>query len=194
MFDQTWWNNNLKNRYNEYLKWLGDESSESRIFIKQYIKDNNIKSMVDFGCGPAVEYYNLKKDDYEIEYLGIDSCIHIRDIHNKDNMPFLFSNVDSDIDIKNDSYELSYSRHVLEHLPEYKTMLSNMIRISKKYIVNIFFIKPSDKEAINFDKHDNLYHNRYCKKDIEQFLQNLNINDFKWIEINNNECALVIQK
>lgn len=78
MFDQTWWNNNLKNRYNEYLQWLGDESSESRIFIKQYIKDNNIKSIVDFGCGPAIKFINIKFNDNFLNPENMSSCI-IRD-------------------------------------------------------------------------------------------------------------------
>lgn len=192
MFKQTWWDNNLKTRFNEYLGWLGDSSADSRKFIKQYIKDLNIHSLVDFGCGPAIEYYNLKNDNYNITYLGVDSCLHIKELHEKNNVPFLYSNVEES-GLNENMSELSYTRHVLEHLPTYSKLLDEMIRISSKYIVVIFFIKPSNEERINFNAVDNLYHNMYNKSDIEHFIDN-KISTYRWFDINDKEIALIMEK
>lgn len=192
MFKQTWWDNNLKTRFSEYLSWLGDTDADSRKFIKQYIKDANIHSLVDFGCGPALEYYNLKNDNYDVDYLGVDSCLHIKELHEKNKVPFLYSNVEES-GLEDNMYELCYTRHVLEHLPTYTKMLDEMIRISNKYMVIIFFIKPSDFEKINFSSTDNLYHNTYKRNDIEKFIEN-KVSTYKWIDINDKEVALVMEK
>ena len=85
LFKQTWWDNNLNNsdKFSEYLGWLGNSDAESRNFIRENIKDLEIKSFADFGCGPCVEYTALTEDGYEFEYMGIDSCVHLKEY----NMP-----------------------------------------------------------------------------------------------------------
>jgi ubiquinone/menaquinone biosynthesis C-methylase UbiE len=192
MFKQTWWDNNLNSRLNEYLSWLGDKDTESRIFIRNFIKNKCIKSMVDFGCGPAIEYTSLLNEKYPIIYLGVDSCIHIKEINENKNIPFLYSNIE-ETNITSNSYELSYSRHVLEHLDTYKILLNEMIRIANTYVLNIFFIKPSENEIINYCNHDNLYHNVYSKIDIESTLKlNPKVKEYTWVNINKNEIALII--
>lgn len=194
LFEQTWWNNNLNNsqKFNEYLGWLGDESVDSRIFIRENIKELEIKSIADFGCGPCLEYDALKNDNYEVEYLGIDSCLHLKEYNESRGVNFLNSPVEK-TGLKDSSYELSYSRHVLEHLPTYKDALKEMIRVASKYVVHIFFIKPSETEEINLWKEENLYHNKYSIKDIETYLKrNKKVKSFEWIDINDSENALII--
>ena len=45
LFKQTWWDNNLNNsgKFSEYLGWLGNSDAESRNFIRENIKDLEIK-------------------------------------------------------------------------------------------------------------------------------------------------------
>jgi ubiquinone/menaquinone biosynthesis C-methylase UbiE len=194
IFNQTWWDNNLQNedRFNEYLGWLGDKESDSRVFILDNIKDLEIKSIVDFGCGPCVDYFSLKDEGYEFGYLGVDSCVHLKEYNESREIPFLNAPVEK-TGLEDDSYELSYSRHLLEHLPTYKDVLKEMIRIASKYVVHIFFIKPSDEEDINYWEEENLYHNHYNKSDIEKYLKrNKKIKSFEWMDITDKENALVI--
>jgi ubiquinone/menaquinone biosynthesis C-methylase UbiE len=194
IFKQTWWDDNLKKeyRFNEYLGWLGDSDAESRVFIRDNIKELEIKSIVDFGCGPCVDYQALTSEGYEFEYLGVDSCVHLKEVNESKNIPFLNAPVEK-TGLGDDSCELSYSRHLFEHLPSYKDVLKEMIRISSKYVVHIFFIKPSDDEKLNYWEEENLYHNEYNKKDIEKYLKrNKKVKTFEWIDINDKENALVI--
>jgi len=173
IFEQTWWENNLtnKNKFNEYLGWLGDENSESRIFIHDNIKEMEIKSIADFGCGPCVEYLSLKNDGYEFDYMGIDSCSYLKEHNESRNIPFINVPVEK-TGLESNSYELSYSRHVLEHLPSFEDALTEMIRVAKKYVVHTFFLKPNEEEfEPNHWKEENLYHNTYNKNDIESFLK-----------------------
>jgi ubiquinone/menaquinone biosynthesis C-methylase UbiE len=195
IFKQTWWDDNLKKEYkfNEYLGWLGDASAESRVFIRDNIKELQIKSIADFGCGPCVDYEALKNDGYEFEYLGIDSCVHLKEVNKSKDIPFINAPVEKTGLVEN-SYELSYSRHLLEHLPTYKDALKEMIRVSSKYVVHIFFIKPSDEENINYWEKENLYHNHYKKSDIENYLKkNKKVESFEWLDINDKENSIIIE-
>lgn len=194
LFEQTWWNNNLNipQKFDEYLGWLGNKNSDSRVFIKDNIKDLNIKSMVDFGCGPCVDYLSLTEDGYDISYLGIDSCVHLKEYNESRNIPFLNSPVEN-TELGDNSYELSYSRHVFEHLPTYENVLTEMIRVASKYVVHIFFIKPGEEQKIDYWTEENLYHNRYKKSNIESFLKkNKKVSSFEWLDINKSENAIVI--
>lgn len=194
IFEQTWWENNLtnKNKFDEYLGWLGDKNSESRIFICDNIKEMEIKSIADFGCGPCVEYLSLKNDGYEFDYMGIDSCTYLKEYNESRDIPFLNVPIEK-TGLESSSFELAYSRHVLEHLPSYKEGLEEMIRVASKYAIHIFFIKPSDEEKINYWEEENLYHNQYSKNDIETYLKaNAKVESFEWLDITEKENALVI--
>lgn len=193
LFKQTWWDNNLKTRFNDYIGWLGDSSADSREFIRENIKDLGIKSFADFGCGPGVEFTALTEEGYEFEYLGIDSCVHLKEINESNGIPFLNAPVEK-TGLKANSYELSYSRHVLEHLPSFEDALTEMIRVAKKYVVHTFFLKPNEEEfEPNHWEEENLYHNTYNKNDIEEFLKNnKKVESFEWIDINDKENALTI--
>lgn len=195
IFKQTWWDDNLVNeqKFNEYLGWLGDRQADSRVFILDNIKELGIKSLADFGCGPCVDYFSLKEDGYEFDYLGIDSCSYLKEYNESRGIPFLNSSVEK-TNIEDNSYELSYSRHVLEHLPTYKDALKEMIRVASKYVVHIFFIKPDNEEKINYWEEENLYHNHYSKSSIETYLKrNKKVSSFDWLEINEKENALIIE-
>lgn len=194
-FKQTWWDDNLvnKQKFNEYLGWLGDRESDSRIFILDNIKELGIKSIADFGCGPCVDYFSLKEDGYEFDYLGIDSCSYLKEYNESRGVPFLNSPVEK-TNIEDSAYELSYSRHLLEHLPSYKDALKEMIRVGSKYVAHIFFIKPGEEEKINYWEEENLYHNQYGKSSIETYLKrNKKVSSFNWLEINEKENALIIE-
>lgn len=194
IFNQTWWNNNLNNpqKFNEYIGWLGSKDSDSRIFIRENIKDLNIKSIADFGCGPCVEYTALKSEKYEFDYLGIDSCLHLKEVNESKGISFLNAPVEK-TGLEDSSYELSYSRHVFEHLPTFKDALKEMIRVSNKYVVHIFFMKPGDEDKENYWEEENLYHNKYSISSIETYLKkNKKVQSFEWVDINKDENALVI--
>lgn len=194
IFNQTWWNTNLSNpqKFNEYLGWLGNEEANSRVFIRENIKDLDIKSIADFGCGPCVEYTALKSEGYEFDYIGIDSCSVLKEVNESKGIPFLNSPVEK-TGLEDSSYELSYSRHVFEHLPTFKDALKEMIRVSSKYVAHIFFIKPGSEDKENYWEEENLYHNTYSKSSIENYLKrNKKIKSYEWVDINESENALVI--
>jgi ubiquinone/menaquinone biosynthesis C-methylase UbiE len=191
-FKQTWWDLNLENKMETFKSWIGDYNSESKKFIRQYVINNNYASLADFGCGVATEYFGYKNDNYNIKYLGIDSSSILNDKNTKVAVPMLFSDI-NETQLKDNEYEVSFSRHVLEHQPTYKDSLNEMIRVASKEVINIFFIKP-DKEKIDYNLNLNLYHNTYDKLEIESFcMNNKKVHSIEWLEINDKECSLHVK-
>lgn len=191
-FKQTWWDLNLQSKMETFKSWIGDYNAESKVFIREYVKNNNYSSLADFGCGVATEFFGYKNDNYNIKYLGIDSSVILNKKNIELNVPMLLSDVNK-TELNDNEYEVSFSRHVLEHQPTYKDSLTEMIRVASKEVIHVFFIKP-EKELINYDLDLNLYHNTYDKSEIEKFcLDNKKVKNIKWIDINNKECSLHIK-
>ena len=191
-FKQTWWDLNLENKMEMFKSWIGDYNIESKKFIRQYVINNNYISLADFGCGVATEYFGYKNDNYNIKYLGIDSSLILNNKNTEVGVPMLLRDI-NETSLKDNEYEVSFSRHVLEHQPTYKNSLNEMIRVASKEVIHVFFIKP-EKEKINYDLSLNLYHNMYDKFEIESFcINNEKVHSIKWFEINDKECSLHIK-
>lgn len=194
IYKQTWWDNNLTNNnmFNTFLGWVGDSSAESKVFFRNYLKDKDYKNIVDVGCGPATEYFGFKQDNINIEYTGVDSSEFLFNYNKNRDIPMIHAEAHR-IPVDNDSFEISFSRHVLEHQPSFKPVLDELIRISSKLAVHIWFHKPEDVEIIDYDDAQKLYHNFYKKIDIEEYLKlNEKIKNFEWVDINEKENILLI--
>ncbi len=190
--NQTWWDNNILSRYEEFSKWVGDSSAESKIYFREFLKRRNFESILDVGCGPATEFFALKEELPTIKYTGVDSSKYLNILNNSKGIPMIESPAHQ-IPLSDDTFDVVLSRHVLEHQPDFKPILGEMIRISSKLATHIFFIKPGENEIINFDQNENLYHNCFKKENIENYLKTFKkIKYFEWKEINQNENILLV--
>lgn len=194
VFKQTWWDNNLPNRFDEFNSWIGDKNAQSKVFFRNFIKDGNYKSLIDLGCGTATEYFAYKEEYPELIYLGIDSSEVLYENNHNLGVPMKLSSAE-DTNLPDNFSEAVFSRHVLEHQPSFKPVLNEMIRLASEIVIHVFFITPKDNvEHIGYDSVNNLYHNRYCREDINNYLMsNGKIESFEWKEINDVETALIIK-
>ena len=192
--EQTWWDKNLTNpqMIDTFKEWIGTQNAQSKVFIRKYISSKNYTSLIDIGCGVATEFEGYKSDRYPIEYVGVDSCKTLVQSNIHRGVPMIEANCEN-IPVKDNSYDVAFSRHVLEHQPSYKGTISEMIRIARKEAIHVFFIIPNVIEKINYNPLDNLYHNTYSRSDIEQFLfQNKKVRSFEWKYISDKEWSLHI--
>jgi ubiquinone/menaquinone biosynthesis C-methylase UbiE len=192
-FKQTWWDKNLGQKFGEFKNWIGDSNAESKVFVRKYVADQGHKSLVDFGCGPATEFFGYKNDGYDINYTGVDSSWVLYSHITSQGVPSLYSPVE-EVPLPSSSADVAFSRHVLEHLPTFRECLGEMIRIGKKEVINVFFIEPTEEaEKIDFYEPDQLYHNRYNKGDVEAFVNsNPKVESFRWVRITTKEVGLFI--
>jgi len=193
-FKQTWWDDNLPDRFEEFNSWVGDKNSQSKVYFRKYVKDKNYKTLIDLGCGNATEYFAYKEEYPELNYLGVDSSEILYKKNIENDVPMWLSSAE-ETNLTDNHSEIVFSRHVLEHQPSFLPVLSEMIRLASKEAIHVFFIPPGDnQEHIGYDGTENLYHNRYNKSDIEKYLVlNEKIGSFFWYNINVVETALIIK-
>ena len=193
-FVQDWWDKNLATRYEEFASWIGDSTATSKKMFREYVKSKGYKSLIDFGCGNATEFFAYKEEYPELEYMGADSSTFLYTLNISKGIPMALVQNDKTLLLRNQA-DIVFSRHVLEHQPSFKPLLVEMVRLALTEVLNVFFIPPQDKEIINYDPADNLYHNTFCKQEIEDFLKSLpDVDSFTWIPVTSTEVALSIIK
>jgi ubiquinone/menaquinone biosynthesis C-methylase UbiE len=190
---QTWWDKEIKSKFNEFKSWVGSTNEASKIWARKYLTGRRYKSILDIGCGMCDDYFEYKKLDPTIVWGGLDSSKFLSEKRNK-KIPVLNREADN-TKFDDSSWEVVYSRHVLEHQASFRPVLTEMIRISSGLVMHIFFIPPREKEIINYNATDNLYHNTFSRPEIEEFLhKNLKVHSWGWFPIDSTtEEALVIR-
>lgn len=190
---QTWWDKEIKNQFQEFQSWVGKSNALSKIIIRNLIKEKDYKSILDIGCGMCDDYFSYQKEAPEISWKGLDSSVFLTEEAKSKGIPVIHSEGDI-IPLNDGDVDLSYSRHVLEHQETYKYILSEMIRVASKAVIHIFFIKPKEKQIINYNKDTNLYHNTYNKKEIEEWLStDPKVKTIHWLSLTDDEEALIIE-
>lgn len=191
MFDeQTFWNDFINDKTLPTFKtWVGGPESPSKVYLYNWLKDKNYESILDVGCGDKTLKKGIDSRKIEIEYTGVDSCNYFSD---NDVITCDFRKMPLD----DRSIDLVFGRHILEHQPYFENSLKEMIRVAKKEIIHIFFIKPTllEKKKKYEPSTDNLYHNNYNKSLIEDFLtSNSKVKGFRWKNLNNQENVIHIE-
>jgi len=193
-FKQTWWDNNLPTRYDEFAGWVGAKNAPTKEYFRWYVYNKKYKSLIDLGCGNATEYFAYKEEYPELSYLGVDSSKILYNRNVELGVPMLWVET-SLIPLPDGHSEVVFSRHVLEHQPSFQLLLSEMIRLASKEAIHVFFITPGDTEIIHYDEAQNLYHNTFSKKAIEAAITiRKDVESFEWIPLTETETALSIIK
>lgn len=121
--------------------------------IIDFIRDNNIQSITDIGCGDWQSSYLIYKELKDIDYLGID-CVKNIIKNNKINYPnFSFINLDvlSNINTIRNS-DLYIIKDVLQHwkLKDIYFFLDNIVKKKFKYIIiTNYSCQNSDDQELN---------------------------------------------
>lgn len=192
---QTWWNEHAAARIDEFRSWVGDASAPSKVYMATYLKDlPSYRTLLDAGCGTGTFYDTLKEAGLSISYTGADSCQHFIKMNRERHVRILDSDLRR-LPVPDGTFDIAFSRHTFEHQPDVEDILNELIRVAKKEMCHIFFIKPlvgvNQQEHINWDANTNLYHNTYTRAKIESLLlAHRRVSFWKWVDINEKECAL----
>ncbi len=196
---EQWWEAKCKEKekFELFAGWIGGEDELSRIAMRAHIQKKNYQLLLDIPCGLCVDYAPLKQNNHQMKYHGVDitptfveraQALQIPVTHGKiQNIPFPDS-----------SFEVAYSRHILEHLDTYIEAIKELVRVASKEVIVIFFIIPTNKDndLIVTGPVDGypIYHNRYSRIKIESFLNTLEkVKEYSWEYVpNTTECILHI--
>ena len=196
---EKWWEIKCREKksLDDFMLWQGNENAISRILARLHIINKGYQSVLDIACGLAVDYEGLKKSCRDLTYLGIDiSPTFIAKVKER-GIPAQVGRI-QDIPCGDDAFDVVYARFILEHLDAYKDAIEEMVRVAKKEVLIVFFIKPTaaanDRMVVADTNGYPIYHNQYSKSKMESFLNSLEkVKSFIWQEVKHkDECILHI--
>lgn len=142
--------------------------------IKKYVE--NGMSLLDYGCGSATTYEAIQKEikgsDFVIHYKGLD-IIPKNVKWCKENFldgDFELNKTPHKIDQPDKSWDVVYSRHVVDHMRSFEEALDEHCRVAKKLVIIVLWVCPGDmsehaiKHIIDQGKvYEDEYTNQYSK-------------------------------
>lgn len=130
-------------------------------FSKYYNSKNDLKSILEIGCGTGV--YPIKHSEFfkNKEYTGIDfSQENIEFCKQNSNFEFVFGDfIKMDLDKK---YDLVYSLSVIDHVYDIDEFLRRIVSATKKYAyINAYrgYFPNLKSHKTNWRDDDNCYYN-----------------------------------
>jgi ubiquinone/menaquinone biosynthesis C-methylase UbiE len=135
----------------------------------------NVKTFLDVGCGPALTYEYLCKNNIEVEYTGVDLCRGFIEYNKKTYPEANFVRGKSyKLPFKDKAFDFVTARHVLEHLREPYSTIAEMCRVSDRVGI-IFFMRPAKEEIVRRSS-KGFYKNIYSRQKLEDFVEELGFN------------------
>jgi SAM-dependent methyltransferase len=123
--------------YEEESFWQGemlnDIENKERFRVTAELVPSTVKSLVDIGCGNGVFLNYLEKKNPHLDLMGVDrSEMALKFVNSKKELAEIH-----DLPFSDHSYDCVSCLEVIEHLPLpiYRKSLSELARISKKYII-----------------------------------------------------------
>lgn len=180
---EQWWEQHAGTSHMQLLDYIQNYNAQSRRMMRQYIKKKGYASILDAGCGSGIDWLGFFHDGIVIDYQGIDITPSLVLAGQK--IANITEGSVEQLPFGNNSFDIAYARHVLEHLSSYEQALSELIRVACKEVLIVFFIRPhqQDKDFINLIRYNRmlLYNNHYSKKKLEAYVKrNLKVSYCAW--------------
>jgi len=159
----SWWLENVPKREKEFVKWLGGIDNVSRKWFRKFVKDNQVESVLDVAAGACLDYDGLKAYDIRTRYKGLDITPFLVEKNLKRGIDCEVGNIE-EISESDNTWDLVYARHIIEHLEYYDKAVEEMCRVAKRYVVIVHFLpmsKEGDKISITRDRGGQFYENMY---------------------------------
>ena len=193
---EQWWDNSLENTVSmqTFASWLGDMDAASRCAMRQHVAKQNYETILDIPCGLCIDFFGLEKEKIKIKYFGIDTSHKLVSRAQGLGLNITHGSIE-EIPHPSSQFDISYGRHILEHLPYYETAINELIRVAKKEVLVVFFIRPTFGDKINYGYSDGhlIYHNQYDRQKLQKFVtSNKKVRSISWEPVNQQEEILHI--
>ena len=173
--------------------WIGTRTCRPGIWCASLSLDwaaaGQIQSVLEIAFGGLHEYRAMRNQlkELKVSYSGIDWTEHFV-THAQSEFPeSRWMQGDIVRGVSAEPADVVYSQHMLEHIPALEPAFSNMLRLARKKLINIFFIPPKpfpNYDVVNWEKFP-LYHNTYSIGHIEAICRSMNFT-CKWVPFEKN--------
>ena len=193
---ERWWDENAATMVPQFMQWFGDSSSISRVLVRQHIKRECYKTVLDIPCSLAVDFEGFQQDETFIAYLGMDISPKLVDLAQSKHIPAMQASIEN-IPCKDSSFEVCYARHILEHHPYYENALRELIRVARFEVIVVFFMAPvehyDDQFLVSLNDDCLLYYNCYNRSKMNDFLlHHAKVSAIEWQDVDGKEVILRI--
>lgn len=175
--------------------WANDFNTKSRKLMRHYVYHHNYSTILDAGCGVGTDYFGFLSDKSTITYQGLEITPKFVEFGLNHGVPVCQASIEY-IPFENSSFDITYTRHILEHLSYYHKALNELIRVAQREVLIVFFISPGNKPDALYLLHARgipIYNNYYNKKKIELFIASHDkVSHWLWEKITSTECFLHI--
>jgi SAM-dependent methyltransferase len=187
---KNWWTENDQPVGEAFLDFNKDAPARhyTRKLILNWATAGQINSVLEIAFGGLHEYRAMRTQlkEMNVYYGGVDWTEKFV-AHAQNEFPECrWTQGDIVRGVSVDPADVVYSQHMLEHLPALEPAFSNMLRLARKKLINMFFIPPKpfeNYEVVNWQKFP-LYHNTYSIGHIEHICRAMNFT-CKWVPFPN---------
>lgn len=118
--------------------------------IKKYVKPG--MSLLDFGCGSATTYEAITNAGLDIDYTGTDVIKKNIDWC-QETYPegkFVYNGEVNTITQPDKSFDVAFSRHVVDHMSSFEQGLDEHCRVARKLVIIVLWYSLNDREEHDF--------------------------------------------
>ena len=139
----------------QFRKWCGNHKIEWKVKLRQHIKEQSYKSVLDVGAGLFSEYYGFKEDKIDIQYTATEITDKFIEegLENGINVSKASATL---LPFKDNSFDVVLLYDVINHLVDYESCIEELIRVAKKEVI-IAFHKDFTEDKRVQEKIQNLY-------------------------------------
>lgn len=158
----------------------GPQHASQLYAIRKYVKPG--ESFLDYGAGSGTTYEAMEKAGIKVDYKGLDVIKKNADWCNEhfETDVFNFNPTIHQIDADDKSFDVVYSRHVVDHMDSFERAMDEHKRVAKRLVIVVGWVPFSNQdehEIKNIDYrpsggilYPNEYTNSYSKKKVEEYL------------------------
>ena len=165
---EAWWEKNFDTQGETFRNWIGNEDAPSRRYLQGYVSAKQLSKVLECGAGLCIDAPLVTAAG--AAYAGIDITPKLVAEAKAKAFDVELGSIE-DIPKPDESYDLVYCRHVLEHLSSFQTALDEMLRIAKREVLVVFFLPPVESTTrIDLHQEMHVYHNVYDRREIDKHL------------------------
>lgn len=166
----TWWQQHADERW---AIEVGGANAASRVALRRHVAERGHRSVVDFGCGLAVDAGPLNAAG--VSYVGVEQCAKFREAAGA-----YATTVERLEELADRSADAVFCRSVLEHLQAPEGALAQMARVARREIIVICGSPPGVEDELSYDEHRDLFWNVWGLRRYDAALGRLGIVNYEW--------------